>query len=413
MQMRGRAHGDLGWLRGSTRRRKKVIFFLEPAVYRNNPLMLRPWLEFVESIAKNSRQDFDSYLVGSLPIVSLASDIFAGVYTLDGSDILRWCGFDRTAYSRDLCDGEAPRNLPLLVALKRVNAEFEPDFVVSWSENKYLRHAFVNAKVMFMELGPLPRYGLKMTAFLDPLGHQTACSFQRASNSAIAPSNIPEIESYWRRRWIQRVTEKGLSDGIADWLNGLDMPRKERLLVVLQPSDWLTYEGVGPNIDPISLLRRIAIEEGNKRTIIPQWHPADPPPAEDLLKEIAHHHPNIRIPPAALRANHSDMFLPFVDGVVTISSNVAVMAAVLGKRVRVLGRSKVRALDTGTQQPSPRFDVLAFLLRRYCRPLDEWMTTPGAFANHLFSVAEHPDLLFDLKSEVDVGKFDSFFVESA
>jgi hypothetical protein len=41
------------------------------------------------------------------------------------------------------------------------------------------------------------------------------------------------------------------------------------------------------------------------------------------------------------------------------------------------------------------------------------MTTPGAFANHLFSVAEHPDLLFDLKSEVDVGKFDSFFVESA
>jgi hypothetical protein len=106
----------------------------------------------------------------------------------------------------------------------------------------------------------------------------------------------------------------------------------------------------------------------------------------------------------------SDLFLPFVDGVATISSNVAVAAAVLGKRVDVLGCSKFRPLHTGTVIcPPTRTDILAFLLRRYCRPIADWTGTAGAFMQHLSLVADRKDWLFDMTGPVEVREFEAFF----
>jgi hypothetical protein len=181
-------------------------------------------------------------------------------------------------------------------------------------------------------------------------------------NANLADS--PAIEAFWRDRWVEPMATHATHLGIPEWLDCECGKEKKRLMAALQPPDGLTYEGVGPHIDPISLLRRIAYLQSGEWIVIPQWHPVDPAPPDTLLEELAYHHPNIRIPPAPLRSGQSDAFIPFIDGVATISSNVAAAAAILGKRVWVLGRSKFQALNTGSQaSPRARYDLLAFMLR--------------------------------------------------
>jgi hypothetical protein len=383
-------------------------------IFRDNPLLLQSWVDLTGDIAARSENCFAAFLATSHPIAAIAGPIFAEIFALDATKMLLSADFDRVAYSRDLCGGEALPNQPLVEALGSIRTKVQPDYVISWSENKYLRRTFPNSAVLFMEFGPLPRTGLKPTAFLDPFGHQHGCAFQRFSTSGAKPSNLREIAAYWRARWVNKMIELAFQIGFPDWLESQPALReKKKLLIALQPADWLNYEGIGPRLDPISLLRRIAHHAPADWVVIPQWHLADPPPDDALLHELAYHQPNVHIPPPGLRLNRSDVLLPLVDGVATISSNVAAAAAILGKRVHVLGRSKFEPLHTdGVSFPQARTDILAFLLRRYCRPIAEWTGCAGAFMQHLSWVTDREDWLFDMTEPLDVTAFDTFFPSS-
>jgi hypothetical protein len=375
-------------------RRLKVLFYLEPVDYCDSPLRLGGWLSFFSQFAQRSHGAFDSFLGGSPMIVDRAGDAFTEAVPINTMGILGSVDFDRRRYSRDLCT-PGGSNHALTEALVSIRDKIDPDVVISPSENQYLKQIFGPDRVMFTELGPLPRYGLKPSIYLDPFGHQIGSALERFALRSWPTEGLDGFHEAWETLWSAPMREKARNNGLADWFGSV-VGERPALLAVLQPSDWINYEGVGPQIDPVSLLRKIAAEAPAGWAVVPQWHAADKAPTDDLAADLSRQQPNILIPPEALRVGHSDEAVHYVDGVTTISSNVAVVAAINGVPLQVLGRSKFASLGGGLQSPArPALELLAFLVCRFCSPLEDWLHRDGAFAETLLRLRADPDSLFD------------------
>jgi hypothetical protein len=175
----------------------------------------------------------------------------------------------------------------------------------------------------------------------------------------------------------------------------------------LQPSDWITYEGIGPALDPISVLRRLADLTGDEWAILPQWHSSDVHPSDDLMNELTHLQQNILHVPSEFRIAHSEHFLPFADGLATISSNVSSIGAIMGKELHILGKSKFNKMNGIKNICKPRYDILAFLVCRYCRSLDEFLINDGDFAEHIIRLRYDPKWLFE-SNKIEPSKLEDF-----
>ena len=378
---------------------KKLLFYIEPAEFRGNQLLLHPWYDFCHAAALRS-QPARSFLASSPSLCRLPCAAFEASWEIDPAAVIA-SNHDRVFYARDVCVGSSFRNVYLLERLKQIDDALRPDYVISWSENNYLRKTF-GRRVLFMELGPLPRSGLKISAFLDPFGHQVGCAFQSVARRS-CDGDYTAFASAWERTWLKQALALGEEAGCSDWLNRTRAGGK-MLLAVLQPPDWLTYEGIGPALEPIALLQHIARDIAPADwLVIPQWHPGNSMPGEAELEKLEAACRNVRTPPPSLRIGQSEVMLPHVGAVATISSNVAAAAAIIGKPVRVLGQSKFAALDAPTFSAVPRPDLLAFMAGRYCRPRDDWMSNDGEFITHLERLACDPGWLSRDIHKVDPG----------
>lgn len=319
----------------------RVLFYLEPVTYANSPLRLGGWWSFFSAFASRSAACFTSEIAAAPAICALGSAAFRESHCLNQIELLRSSNFNRAAYSRDLCQGFGYRNQPLLDALERLKCRFSPDIVISVTDNRYLQKVFGQEKVMFMEVGPLPRSGMKLSIHVDPYGHQINSAIDRFAEAKWDCPSINGFADVWRRRWVEPVQEAARSSGLTSWLGEVRENRKV-MLAALQPSDWITYEGISLAPDPVSFLRSLADRTGDDWTILPQWHVSDTAPSDDLMAELAHTQPKILHVPPQFRIAQSEPLLPLVDGVATISSNVSCTGAILGKTLMISGRSKFR-----------------------------------------------------------------------
>ena len=138
---------------------KKLLFYIEPAEFRGDRLLLHPWHDFCHAAALRS-QPARSFLASSPALCRLPCAAFEACWEIDPAAVIA-SNHDRAFYARDICFGSSLRNVDLLERLKQIDDALRPDYVISWSENKYLRKTF-GQRVLFMELGPLPRSGLKI-----------------------------------------------------------------------------------------------------------------------------------------------------------------------------------------------------------------------------------------------------------
>lgn len=214
---------------------KRVLFYLEPVTYANSPLRLAGWWNFFSAFAERSKAYFISQIAASPAICSLPSDAFAGKHCLDQIALLRSTNFNRARYSRDLCSGLVFSNRALISALVQLKKDFDPDIIISVTDNKYLKKVF-GRKVMFMELGPLPRTGIKPSVYVDPYGHQVKSALNWFSRSKWEHPLLPHFAEVWRERWVEPILEASQSRGIESWLKKVGEGR-ELLLAALQPSD--------------------------------------------------------------------------------------------------------------------------------------------------------------------------------
>lgn len=388
----------------------KLLFYIEPVVFRNNPDLLGYWVDQCAAIAAQSAHAMTTSIVLNGAMTGRHPDSFSQTFPLSSFDLTVAFGFDRAQYAQDLVGGSGFPNIALVASLEDIRDRLAPDVVISWSENRYLRHVFKDSRVLFMELGPLPRSGLKLAAYLDPFGHQADSAI--ASLPAFDGNN--EIErrllDRWDGVWKAKVTRDADSSGATEWINSV-RSGFEVVLLALQPNDWITYEGLRQRLDPVSLIAQTSRRYGTGFRVLPTWHPAGPPPSEEMLDFLGMECRNVIVPPPALRIATSEVFLPFVDAVATVSSNVAVAGAIESKLLDIFNPGKFSSLASGRRHR--RGDLLAFLICRFCRPLEEWTGSHGAFARHLDQLLHEPDRLFSPVKENELERLDDFTAAGA
>ena len=215
---------------------KRILFYLEPVVFRNSPLSLMGWRHFFGGFAGSSRPRFESALVASAMIARREAapflvsrsegSTFDHVFEINSCDPLLDVGFDRTAYTRDLCFGEGSLNKNLLTRLAEINSLFDPDIVVAVTSNRYLKQAFPRAAVLFMELGPLPRIGMRLSAFLDPFGHQFGSAMDKVASRRLEHESLPKFLAIWNETWGVKARAEAERSGMQAWLEQVKGDRK-------------------------------------------------------------------------------------------------------------------------------------------------------------------------------------------
>jgi hypothetical protein len=166
----------------------KILFFLEPAIFRNDPLFLLPHLGWHETICNTVRGDIENILFISSPqlcanaktkIDNPGLKIPIEIWALDNQKNLSCFNGDKRKYCQDLY---APPTVPIIneylySQLSEAITNFRPDIIFTSSENRYL--SIISAEIspkpllIFMEAAPLPQWARNSKVYMDFIGHQS------------------------------------------------------------------------------------------------------------------------------------------------------------------------------------------------------------------------------------------------
>lgn len=402
----------------------RVLFFIEPAVFRGDPFALAPHVQgwALPMLQRHDASGFQWALASSAALCALARrhqpelDCFA----IPSWRILSSCGYRRDVYTIALFHptaaqqgmaGEGPL-APLAAELQAINRAFEPDAVIATGENRLLPLAFPQARCLWMEQAPFPRQKRRDRLYFDPCGHQLGSVLEQAGERILgwemSSAHLAQVEALWRVMQAPSIEKRpqaaAVQRAIRDCTNG-----RRVALLVLQPPDWPSWEGcLDAALAPEAVLAQWAAALPPGWVGIPLHHPDARMPAS-LEASLAAAFPQLALLPPELNANVAEWALPVADAMVCVSSSMAGQALITGKHVVVMGRTPLRALapnslealsDSGpTLSRQQRASLLAFLSHRYTLTLAEIGDPHGPFLEHLRNLvtsADPVDWLLDL-----------------
>jgi len=393
-----------------------VLIYLEPVVFRRDPLLLRPWVEWLSDMLKVQRTQGESIefsICSSRAICNLFLEL-GGVrsdmlFACQQSELLKPFDFQRYSYTRDLFEhprSSQPANQPLLIMLDSLRRMVNPDVVVSFSENRYLRRSFPQARLLFCELAPLPRLGAPQFLFTDPRGHQADSLLGKVVQPGLEQPVLPESPDI-NRLFVERIQSQAvrhpMSGRVAIWLDSIRKGRRVALMA-LQPEDWLTFEGSYRAIAIENLALQWLRELPTGWVGVPTYYPGTCF-SSVLEAGIADEVDNVAFAPPEISSGLSELFVPHIDALVTISSTVALTTLLYGKPIVVAGITPFSAFSTGSVSDldhapvataAQRASTLAFLSNGYCHALAQVRSEPGYFSAFLrqFATAEDQEAFF-------------------
>jgi Capsule polysaccharide biosynthesis protein len=360
----------------------RVLFFLEPVIFRDDPAFLTAHVLWVDCIknaviglggnfALAANADVCEIWRNSLQDELMSTTCFA----LNSYSVLAAFGFRRSDYAKALYGSGVPSNV-LLEDLSRIRKEFDPDLVVMTSQNAFARRAFLGVPIYSVEQAPLPRLGHPFRTAFDPCGHQTGAILEthadRIKNLPLRPDDRTELWALMRNIESYASTANALSLQAREAINVIKRDGPVALLVT-QPPDWVTYEGALQNIELEGLLCSWVASLPIGWIGVPTYHPGFRLRPQ-IEQAIARSFPQIRFLPHELSQGLTESMLTCADGVITLSSTTAMTALLLQKRVVVTGRAPYNAwclqnpADIESAKPLTDDEVcstLAFLSNRF------------------------------------------------
>jgi hypothetical protein len=385
----------------------RVLLYVEPVVFRENPLMLLPWVRWLARLVRSSSSlGTQEFGFASNPLLcehmhSEVGSALAWTRSIRQREALLAFDFDRYSYAQDLFRScrDAEANPGLMDVLFELKSSFRPELVISFTQNRYLRQV-IGTPTLFWEVGPLPRGVTAESFFCDPIGHQTESLLVSHAteilNRRIGADRSEELQRVWRDLVELRILADERRSTLEAEVRARAQGRKV-LLLALQPTDWLTYEGAWRAVSLSGLILGVLERLPSSYCACISYHPLQQLPPE--IEELIHREfDNALFLPHPMRANMSELLLPSVDAVATITSSVGVQAALWGKPLVTLGRGQLSGLSRGDvarlEQAEPyskreRLALFEFLTYRYCQPLWLLLDQPGYFEQFVATLSEN------------------------
>ncbi|WP_161956143.1 MULTISPECIES: class I SAM-dependent methyltransferase [Cyanobium] len=257
-------------------------------------------------------------------------------------------------YSRDLYKKDRPRDAEKWPRyFNELFNVFRPDVVITTSDNRYLmRECKLNyIPLLSSEFGPLPRSLYPQTRFLNVGGHLNTdilSSVRRIRNQLHKLGSVAyDIDTNFSR-FLSAYHEQQKINPSWEIATAYfsQFKNKTIALLSLQPAEWITWEGaLGTSLNPSEVLQR-ALSRMESDILVVVFHAdrrGDIPP--QLFSEIWLSDSRLEKLPEQLAHNTSEMLLPFVDEFMSVSSNTALTAFFLDKKITAISSSWVTVLS--------------------------------------------------------------------
>jgi len=350
---------------------KRLLVYLEPCIFRDDPNFLQGHLEcFINPVLHSLS------LGGRLDFLGFASNIFLTLQGLNSARGLPWypkevkvyplynrdllARFDHCLedYARDVFDARAcaPDNPGLLNRLSAVIEHAKLELVITTSQNRYLTHLSrqLGFSVLSIEFGPLPRLAYPNNRFIAFDGHLSEGAFASPARLRDRLKIVPDTGDTsqlraFEARYLDAIASHPQYGAVCEVIDRLRGEASVSMLA-LQPEQWLTWEGaLGKRRSGSSIIHE-ALATLRTDKLIVTFHVDESSRISPItLREIWLSDPRLELLPDELSAGFSELFLPFVDELVTVSSNIAMTAFLLGKTVRAIGNSFAKTLAQLTE----------------------------------------------------------------
>ncbi|MDR7117307.1 hypothetical protein [Caulobacter sp. BE254] len=372
----------------------RALFFVEPAVQRNEPAHLASTLNWAEMLRSSARRvGGDLGVVSNLEICAAWTERPTPegprqAFAVDAYAPLRPFGYRLNDYMRSHY-GPGSRDNPLYAALSEIRERFAPDIVLMTYQNSIAEAAFEGLPFINLSQAPLLRWGHPDRICFDPTGHQV--------NSIIGARG-------------EDIRRAHLSDadfaGLAEIVAGIRRHQLKEERMVAAQAELKAIGGGAPialmAVQPASAVPcRDGLDASDVQSLLCSWADQLPPGwigvptfhfalrfGRDLEEALARGCPRLRL----LSPDHSwiatEGLIAAADGMVTVNSNSAMAALLFEKPVAMLGQGPLSdwcGEHVADLVRGPRYSgrdilaLLAFLTNRYSELVDTVTADPSVF----------------------------------
>ncbi|MBC8739239.1 hypothetical protein F6X40_21050 [Paraburkholderia sp. UCT31] len=359
----------------------RVLFFLEPVIFRNSPSLISAHFQWVDYFRCACAQEGWHFALTANTSTcanwtALRPETVDAItlYEVNPFETLAAFDYERKNYAK-AAYGQSEGNNPLFTRLAEIRELFRPTLVVMTSQNSFARHAFAGLPILSIEQAPLPRLGHPTRTAFDPSGHQTMSLLETQADRISSLPLTPQV----RRQALSLLSAIKQTANVAD-ARGVqvaaaleELRRENRVaLLVTQPTDAVTYEGSYQPIELENLLYAWSEALPPGWIGVPTYHGGQQL-TEEMEAALAAATPRLRFLPQTLSRGLSEPMLLVADGMVTISSTTAMTGLLFQKRVVVTGRSPynkwcesdpAKIADAPTLNDDQVASILCFLTNR-------------------------------------------------
>lgn len=414
---------EFGRQASSTTDSLRVLFFLEPVVYVA-PAFLACHLFWAEMFAQATEAGSGQFaLTANREVVAAWKQDYSqfpnsATFPLDSGAPLQPFGGDRREYSKALYKNPLHDN-PLTEELRKIRETYQPNLVVYTSQNSFAKTAFNGIPSLHIEQAPLPRLGHPARTSFDPLGHQVGsmleCYAEKIRQIPLSQKQEHQLDSLLLSLYRNFCTTLPECEKFSEFFASLKKSSQKIALLVTQPPEWVTYEGAFDSVCLETLILNWAQDLPEGWVAIPTYHAGYrlSEENESILAKCS----KIKLLPREWAQAKTEALLPYVDGIVTLSSTVAMSAVLLQKKVAVTGISPFRAWAAQSAdqiENAPVFSrqkvlsTLAFLIGTYTWP-DSMLKSDPEILKKIMHDAVTRDISELLYLSLNIHKIDEMF----
>ena len=323
-----------------------ILFYIEPLIEQDKPYWKEGWANYVSwNIIKTLREMKENYEFSLITNEAIAQTIDSDknivVHALSQQELLK--PFDTnylTATTAWHTNSYTQEQLAYYKELMSRKLEaYIPDVVITFSPVPFLASLYPNALVLHHEFSIFSRLPYPMSWFLDPIGMHSSSYFDKFKaeiEKLHLSSEQIQLLGNFKQLCQQTLKKKSPFESIF-------IQKREQfehlVLLPLQFSRYYLFDDLVPFKSQYEYCVYVLDNVPTNIGVVVNMHPEYPVLSEDAIKFLQWKYPHfISLQEFNTIYASGQFILPFVDGVITVSSSLALQALLFDKKVITLGK---------------------------------------------------------------------------
>ncbi|WP_041962297.1 hypothetical protein [Sulfurospirillum cavolei] len=323
-----------------------ILFYIEPLIEQDKPYWKEGWANYVSwNIIKTLRETKNNYEFCLITNEAIAQTIDSEknivVYVLSQQELLK--PFDTNYLIATTAWHTNSYTQEQLIYYKELMSRkleaYIPDVIITFSPVPFLASLYPNVLVLHHEFSIFSRLPYPMSWFLDPVGMHSSSYFDKFK-AEIEKFHLysGQIQLLGNFKQLCQQTLKKKSP-----FEAIFTQKREQfdylVLLPLQFSRYYLFDDLVPFKSQYEYCVYVLDNVPTNIGVVVNMHPEYPVLSEDAIKFLQWKYPHfISLQEFNTIYASGQFILPFVDGVITVSSSLALQALLFDKKVITLGK---------------------------------------------------------------------------